>query len=244
MIHVEGLTKTYPGKPPVTALSGVTFGVAEGERVALLGVNGAGKTTTLRVLSTMLRATDGVARVGGVDVRENPSAVRRSIGFLSAGTALYGRLTGLQGLRYFAALYDLEKAAAEGRIAELDDRLKLSGYWDRPAEKLSTGQRQRLSIARAVLHDPPVLFFDEPTSGLDVISAQAVLEFMEDVSATGKTLVFSTHTMSEVSRVCTRAVVLGGGTVVFDGPVAELAGTSSLEEGFLRAVGYERGAVL
>jgi sodium transport system ATP-binding protein len=228
----------------VKAVDGVSFEAKPGEVFGLLGVNGAGKTTCLRMLSTVLWPTSGRAEVAGYDVRKDSASVRSSIGFLSNSTALYGRLTPRETLAYFGGLYGLSGKRLSERIAYAVEALGIEPYIDRLCDKLSTGQKQRLSIARAILHDPPVLFFDEPTVGLDVLTSQTVMEFIEGVRDQGKTVVFSTHIMSEAERLCDRIAVIHHGLICGEGSVQDLldsTGEESLEKAFLKVVGYQAG---
>lgn len=248
MVIVEGLCKTFsdPKRGEVRAVEDVSFTARPGRILGLLGVNGAGKTTTLRMLSTVLNPGGGKATVAGHDLAKESQEVRRAIGFVSGSTALYGRLTGKECLEYFARLYGLEGHDLREALARVNEQFKLDSYWNRLCDKLSTGQKQRLSIARALLHQPSVLFFDEPTSGLDVLSSQAVLEFIESCRSEGKTVVLSTHIMSEVERLCDDLVILHEGRVRATGTVQEIlssVGQPRLESAFLQLVGYEREVV-
>lgn len=245
MILTEGLTKRFvdKGGATVVAVDGLSLEARPGRVFGLLGVNGAGKTTTLRMLSTVLIPTAGRATVDGIDVTKDPGAVRARIGFLSTSTALYGRLTARETLAYFGGLYGLQGAELTRRIDETIARLEIGAFADRLCDKLSTGQKQRVSIGRATLHDPPVLFFDEPTAGLDVVASQAVLEFIEEARGRGKTILFSTHIMSEVERLCDDVAVVHDGRVVGQGSAAELkaqTGEATLEGAFLKLVRFER----
>lgn len=241
MVQTNDLRKHFVDKRgEVRAVDGVTFTARPGEIFGLLGVNGAGKTTVLRMLSTVIKPTSGTATVAGFDVIREPERVRASIGFMSTSTALYGRLTAREMIHYFGELYGLPPALLREREAYVRERLVMDEFWDRPCDKLSTGQKQRVSIARTILHDPPVLFFDEPTAGLDVVTSQTVMRFIEESRNAGKTVIFSTHIMSEVERLCNHVVVIHGGTVRAEGTVASLreqSGETSLERAFLRLVG-------
>jgi len=249
MIETEGLGKVFVDqkKNRVVAVDGVTFRVNEGEIFGLLGVNGAGKTTTLRMLSTILQPTAGRARVCGHDVVTDGAKARANIGFLSTSTALYGRASGLEVLRYFGSLYGLSGAKLNERLDYVIEKLALHEFKDRLCDKLSTGQKQRVSIARTILHDPPVLFFDEPTAGLDVVTSQTVLEFIEETRKAGKAVVFSTHIMPEAERLCDRVAIIHGGKICAEGTIEELksqANSESFEKAFLHHVGYQREVVL
>ena len=200
MVLVENLSKHFVDakRGTIRAVDGISFQANPGEIFGLLGANGAGKTTTLRMLSTVIQPTGGRAAINGIDVVQDPQGVRASIGFMSNSTALYGRLKAVEVIRYFGELYGLEGKRLNERIDYVVDKLQIHEFADRLCDKLSTGQKQRVSIARTILHDPPVLFFDEPTAGLDVLASQGVMEFIEESRAQGKTVIFSTHIMSEV----------------------------------------------
>jgi len=223
-------------KEVVHAVDHVSIEAHPGKIFGLLGANGAGKTTLLRLLSTVIEPTSGTAEVAGFDTQKQSTEVRRSIGFLSASTALYGRLTARETLAYFGGLYGVtDKKSIDGVI----EKLGIGPFQDRLCDKLSTGQKQRVSIARTILHDPPVLFFDEPTSGLDVLASQKVMEFVEEVRTMGKTLFYCTHIMSEAERLCDHVAVIHGGQIRAEGTVASLrerTGQDSLEKAFLEIV--------
>lgn len=244
MVRTEALTKHFidPKQGTVKAVDGITFEARPGEIVGLLGANGAGKTTALRMLSTVLRPTSGRAEVAGHDVAIEPELVRAKIGFLSNSTAMYGRLNPREALEYFAGLYGLFGSSAKSRIDTIIDRLQIGSYQDRLCDKLSTGQKQRVSIARAMLHDPAVLFFDEPTAGLDVVMSQSVMEFVEEQRDEGKTIIYCTHIMSEAERLCNRVEVIHEGKIRASGSVEQLkteTQSSTLEHAFLRLVEYK-----
>lgn len=244
MVVAEHLSKRFvQGKAEKVAVADVSFEARPGKVFGLLGVNGAGKTTTLRILSTVIRASTGTATIQGFDVVKQAADVRRNIGFLSTSTALYGRLTGAETLRYFGQLYGLAGDRLQDRIRYVTEKLQLQEFQDRMCDKLSTGQKQRISIARAILHDPPVLFFDEPTAGLDVVTSQTVMEFIEECRNRGKTVIFSTHIMSEAARLCDEIAVIHDGVICGRGSTASLlsqTATTDLEQAFLRLVGYRR----
>lgn len=224
-IEARDLVKVYatPQRGTVEALRGLDLECRPGEIYGLLGANGAGKTTTLRILSTILAPTSGTALVAGVDVAEDPLEVRRRIGFLSASTGLYQRLTVRETLEYFGRLHGLDRATLEGRVAELLEVFDLGPLADRRCAALSTGQKQKVSIARAVLHDPPVLILDEPTTGLDVLAAGAMIDFIESRRRAGTCVLFSTHVLSEAERLCDRIGVIHGGRLLAAGTFDELA---------------------
>lgn len=230
----------------VKAVDGVTFEAQPGKILGLLGANGAGKTTVLRMLSTVIRPTGGTAEINGLDILKDPQGVRASIGFMSTSTALYGRLKAWEMIEYFGKLYGLTGSRLKERMDYVREKLDISEFEDRLCDKLSTGQKQRVSIARTILHDPPVLFFDEPTAGLDVLASQGVMEFIEESRAAGKTVVFSTHIMSEVERLCDHVVVIHDGKIQTEGTVEDLkrdSGESSLEKAFLKLIGHHEAKV-
>lgn len=244
MIIVENISKHFqdPKRGVIKAVDGVSFEAEPGKVFGLLGVNGAGKTTLLRMLSTLVVPTGGRASVGGHDVVHDPEQVRKNIGFLSASTALYGRLTGIEVLEYFGGLYGLTGEHLKQRIRFVTQAMRLDEFGGQLCDKLSTGQKQRVSIARAILHDPPVLFFDEATAGLDVVTAQTVLEFIEDSRTEGKTIVFSTHIMSESERLCDSLAIIHEGRVLASGSKDSIladTGEVTMERAFLKLVGYE-----
>lgn len=244
MIQVEKLGKTFTDKKrgTVVAVSDVSFEAHAGEIFGVLGPNGAGKTTLLRMLATILTPTLGTATIGGFDIVQDPQKVRAQLGYLTGSAGLYERLTAREVLRYFAALYGLTDAQAEARIAELTEALDLSAFLNGRCDKLSTGQKQRVSIARAVLHDPPVLFFDEPTSGLDITSARTVVRYIRHCRERGKCVIFSTHIMSEVEALCDRIAIIHDGTLAAIGTLEELrerTGKQVFESVFLSLIGVE-----
>lgn len=223
-ILAEGLTKTFhdPERGTIEAVRGLDLECRTGEIYGLLGPNGAGKTTTLRMLSTILAPTSGTAKIDGVDVSKSPLEVRRRIGFLSGSTGLYPRLTGRETLRYFGGLHGLEGDELEARIAAVIKDFDLSDFVDGRCESLSTGQTQRVSIARAVVHDPPVLILDEPTTGLDIMASSDMIDFIESRREAGRCVLFSTHIMSEAEQLCDRIGVVYGGRLLASGTLAQL----------------------
>ena len=245
-IDARALEKVYvdPERGRVHALRGLDLDVRAGEIYGLLGPNGAGKTTTLRILASLLAPTSGTARIAGVDVQEDPLEVRRRIGFLSASTGLYPRLTARETLRYFGELHGIEPSRLDARIEELIASFGMQDFADGRCEGLSTGQRQKVSIARAVLHDPPVLILDEPTTGLDVIASGAMIDFIESRRAAGTCVLFSTHVLSEAERLCDRIGIVYSGRLLAAGTyeeLVELTGREWLDEIFVELVRRETG---
>jgi sodium transport system ATP-binding protein len=241
MIHVDNLMKSFRDlrRGLVHAVDHVSFEARPGEIFGLLGPNGAGKTTTMRILCTVLRPTGGTARVAGYDVVTQPSQVRQHIGFMSANTAIYDRMSAWEMVSYFGRLYGMEEGHLRQRLEEVFTALQMNDFRDTLGAKMSTGMRQKVSIARAIIHDPPVLIFDEPTAGLDVLVARAVLQNIEQLRALGKCILFSTHIMREVERLCDRVAVVSRGRVQACGSLAELRdryGQTDLEELFFNLV--------
>lgn len=242
VVVTESLSKVYRSRrePDKLAVDGVTLACYPGEVFGLLGANGAGKTTLLRMLSTVLEPSRGKASVAGFDVVHDASRVRANIGFLSATTALYGRLTAREVITYFGSLYGLIGPDLRARVSRAIEQFEISEFADRLCDKLSTGQKQRVSIARTIIHDPPVIFFDEPTAGLDILAGRTISYFIEHARESGKTIVFSTHIMSEVERLCDRVGVIHDGKLAAVGTVPELmaaTGETQLERMFLKIVG-------
>lgn len=215
-VRVAGLTKTFydEGRGEVHAASEVSFTCKRGEIFGLLGANGAGKTTTLRMLSTILQPTAGDAFLAGYSVTQQPEEVRRRLGFYSASTALYPRLTARETIEFFARINRYPEAQVKARVDELIERFAIGPFADARVEKLSSGMKQKVSIARTLVHDPPILIFDEPTVGLDVLNALGLVENVRSLKAEGKTVLYSTHIMSEVEKLCDRVAILHGGRVL------------------------------
>jgi sodium transport system ATP-binding protein len=236
LIHVSNLRKEFNG---FTAVNGVSFEACPGEIFGLLGPNGAGKTTTLRMITTVLKPTAGEIRVNGYSVRHEPERVRAQLGVLAEATGLYDRLTAEENVRYFARLRDMPEQAIDSRVATMFPLLGIDEYAQKRAGALSRGMKQKVSLAIAMLHDPPVLIFDEPTSGLDVISARQVRDFIERYRRTDKTIIFSTHLMPEAERLCDRIAIINQGRVAAIGTFPELqrqSGEEALEEIFVKLV--------
>jgi len=239
MIEARSLSKVFPDRTkPVVAVDSVSFTCAPGEIYGLLGANGAGKTTTLRLLATMLRPTSGTATIGGYDVTLEPEQARRRLGFLSTATALYARLSAFEMVQYFGRLHGLEDGAIRARVDELFVRLDMNEFRDRRCEKLSTGQKQKVSIARTLIHDPPVMIFDEPTNGLDVMSARTIVGFVRECRAAGKAVIYSTHIMSEADKLCDRIGIIHAGRLLAEGSPGEIksAHGGDLEDAFVAVV--------
>jgi sodium transport system ATP-binding protein len=241
MIHVRNLTKDYADlrRGKFSALAGITFDAFPGEIYGLLGPNGAGKTTALRIISTVLRPTHGSVSVNGFDVLTQPSLVRKQIGFISANTGAYDRMTAWEMVEFFGRLHGLSDDVLRSRMEELFSRLNMNEIRDQLVAKMSTGMKQKVSIARALVHDPPVLIFDEATSGLDVLVARALLNTVSELREQGKCIVFSTHIMREAEKLCNRISIMYRGHILAEGTLAELQNRHhehDLEELFFRLI--------
>jgi sodium transport system ATP-binding protein len=241
MIEARLLTKIFHDrkKGDIRGADAVSFRVEPGSVYGLLGANGAGKTTTLRLLATLLKPTSGTAIVAGHDIVREPDKVRASVGFLATSTALYARLTAREMIAYFGRLNGLGEAHLRERIRKLADELEMHDFLDRRIDKLSTGMKQKTSIARTIVHDPQVMIFDEPTVGLDVMTARAIVRFVRECRDRGKTVIYSTHVMSEAEKLCDVIGVIHGGALRAEGTLAQLraqTGESDLEECFMRIV--------
>ena len=241
-VMVRGLEKTFweRGRGEVRAVDGIDFTCDPGEVFGLLGANGAGKTTTLRVLATTLRPTGGTATVDGRDVVAEPEEVRGSIGFHSASTALYPRLTARETLEFFARVNRYPAEHVEERVEHLLDRFGIRSYADTRVDALSSGMKQKVSLARTVAHDPPVLIFDEPSVGLDVVNALELRRIVRELRDQGKTVLFSTHVMPEAERVCDRIAIMHNGRILSVGTLEEhraRTGLHYLEDIFVADLG-------
>jgi sodium transport system ATP-binding protein len=224
MIRVRNLRKDFDDlkRGRITALDGVSFDVNPGEVYGLLGPNGAGKTTCLRILSTVLQSTGGTAEVAGFDVATHPARVRANIGFMSNNTGVYDRMTGREMVEHFGRLYGLRGLELDERINEVFEILQMHDVGELLGSKMSTGMKQKVSIARTIVHDPPVMIFDEPTSGLDVLVARSVLDAIDRLRSEGKCIIFSTHIMREVEKLCDRIAIICRGSILAAGSLAEL----------------------
>jgi sodium transport system ATP-binding protein len=243
-VTVDRLEKTLGAN---TVLRGVSFAAHSGEIFGLLGPNGAGKTTTLRIICTLLAPDAGSVEVLGFDTRSAPQEVRRRVGVVTAEIGVYPRLSARENIAYFAELSGVGRAHAAGtsgidgdlrrRVDAVIERLDMGSFADQRAESLSSGQKQKVAIGRAIVHDPPVLMFDEPTSNLDVLASREIREFMVESKGRGKCVIFSTHVLHDAERLCDRVTILHQGRVVASGPTAEVrAGRQDLEDSFLSLV--------
>ena len=216
MIKTQEISKTFYGQKhnDIHAVRPTTLEVREGEIFGLLGPNGAGKTTLLRMLSTVLTPTSGTARINAIGLDNDQEAIKKSIGFLSGNTRLYGRLTPRELLSYFGALYEMSAEEIKARSADIFNMLDMHEFADQRVEKLSTGQTQKTSIARTILHDPPVYILDEPTLGLDILTARTIIKFIRESAEQGKTILFSTHYMEEAEMLCDRIALMHQGSIL------------------------------
>jgi sodium transport system ATP-binding protein len=238
MLEVDSLGKTFAlqrqktrgagGSDPreegmlFHSLRNVSFSLRRGTIVGLLGANGAGKTTLMRILATSLKPTSGTVKLLGLDVVKDAAEVRRRIGFLSGGTGLYNRLSARELLTFYGSLYGLAAEKLESRIAALVNELGIGEFAHRRIDGLSSGMKQRISIARALIHSPELIIFDEPTTGLDVPSAQIILNHIETCRGAGKSVLFSTHHMHEVEKLCDEVVLIQAGMTRFHGSVVQM----------------------
>jgi sodium transport system ATP-binding protein len=246
MIHVRNLTKAYADlrRGQFIALAGISFDARPGEIYGLLGPNGAGKTSVLRILSTVLRPTSGTAVVNGYNVLTQPALVRHQIGFVSANTAVYDRMTAWEMVEYFGRLYGLAPERLRERMEDIFGRLQMNEIRDVLGAKMSTGMKQKVSIARALVHDPLILIFDEATVGLDVLVARALLRTVAQLRDQGKCILFSTHIMREAERLCDRLAILHRGHILAEGTLDELRGRyneNDLEELFFALISEHEG---
>lgn len=238
MIKVIALTKNFGS---ITAVNHISFEVRKGEVFGLLGENGAGKTTTLRMLATMLKPTSGTAEICGFDINTNPEEVRKRIGILFGGeSGLYDRLTAKENISYFGQLNGMDGKAIKERISYLAKVFGMEEYLDKRASKLSKGMKQKVAFSRSIIHNPEVMLFDEPTSGLDVSAIKNVHEFIMGCRSEGKAIILSSHSMSEVEKLCDRIGIIHNGYLIDTGTIEEFKQnykSQSLEEIFIKLVG-------
>jgi ABC-2 type transport system ATP-binding protein/sodium transport system ATP-binding protein len=243
IIEVRQLTKSFPlpNGNELLAVDSVTFAVRPGEVYGLLGPNGAGKTTTIRMILGLLKATSGEATIAEFTSATHPEEVKRRVGYISASAGLYQWLTVREMLLYFADLYGVEPAAAVAELDRLTDLLDLRDLLSRRCATLSTGQKQRVHLARGLIHRPPVLLLDEPTLGLDVLGSQVIVEYIGLLRDEGKAAIITTHRLEEAERLCDRFGLMHRGRLVREGTLAELqaeTGCQNLAEMFLRLIEF------
>ncbi len=239
MIHIEGLHKRFGA---VAAVDGVDFEVPDGQVTGLLGPNGAGKTTTLRMLYGLMHCDDGRMEVDGIDVARDPQGAQARMGILPDSRGLYPRLTAREHLRYFGQLQGVGRSMLEARIDELVRDLDMSGIADRRAEGFSQGERVKVALGRALVHNPNNVLLDEPTNGLDVLGTRAMRTMIRQMRAAGKCVLFSSHIMQEVSALCDRIIIISAGRIVAQGTADELlaqSGHDTLEDAFVALTGID-----
>jgi len=237
LIRAESLSKSF-GK--VQAVKDVSFHAADGRVTALLGPNGAGKSTSLRILSTVIKPDTGTAYVGEHEVSASRNQVLKAIGVLPHDAGLYGRLSARENIAYFGALHGLDKQSLASRIDTLIEELEMAEFADRRVAGFSQGQRIKVALARAIVHDPQHLLLDEPTNGLDVMATRALREIILSLKKQGRCVLFSSHIMQEVTNLCDDVIIIGDGEVKFEGTLAELqqgSGEADLEDAFIAKVG-------
>jgi len=241
MLKAINLSKAFSDKKrgQVLAVNNVSFEVNPGEIFGLLGLNGAGKTTTLRLLAGLLKPDSGTALLQDIDIAKFPEVAKAKLGFITGSTGLYGRLKAIEMIIYFGRLYGLTAKKASSRASELMAMLKMTEYAEVKCDKLSTGTRQKVSIARTMIHDPEVIILDEPTAGLDVIAGRSVVEFINTEKSRSKTIIFSTHVMHEAEKLCDKVGIIHKGKILQVGSPTELnriAGCSDLDDTFVKLV--------
>jgi sodium transport system ATP-binding protein len=242
MIATQDLTKVFHDKKrgEIRAVDSVSIECRPGRVYGLLGLNGAGKTTLMRLLSTTLRPTSGTARVGGFDILEEPERVKEQIGFLSGDTGLYQRLTAEETVSYFGRLNGMERKALKERVDQMFDRFGMNDFRARRVGKLSTGMKQKISIARTFVNDPEVLILDEPTIGLDVVTSRGIIDFIRESKQADKCILFSTHVMWEAQKLCDDIAIIHKGRILEVGTLEQLrakTGLNDLDDIFVKIVG-------
>jgi len=244
MIDVGQISKSFGRHAEIKAVAGISFQAADGAITGLLGPNGAGKTTLLRMLATLIVPDGGNASIDGMDIVRDRAEVRRRVGVLSDARGLYVRLTARENVRYYGRLHGMRDQALEARVERLLHELGIGDLADRRTQGFSQGERMKVAIARALVHDPQVMLLDEPTNGLDIMSTRNLRELLRAMRAAGKCILFSSHVMQEVSALCDTIVIIGHGRVVAQGTGPELmslAGEASLEDAFVRLLGSGEG---
>jgi sodium transport system ATP-binding protein len=241
MIVVRNLKKSFGD---VKAVDGVSFEARDGEITGLLGPNGAGKTTTLRMLYSLLPPDEGEIRIDGMDPEKDAMDIKRTLGVIPDSRGLYSRLTARENIAYYGELHGMNRNSIRQRIDELTGTLDMKDFIDRRTEGFSQGQRVKVAIARAMVHEPQTVLMDEPSNGLDVMSTRALREYIISLRQAGQSVVLSTHIMQEVAALCDRIVIIAKGRVAADGTAAQLlekSGCESLEDAFVKLIGTEEG---
>ena len=243
MIEAHKLRKTF-NKGKVVAVDDVTFTARDGQITGLLGPNGAGKTTTLRMLYTLLKPDSGTMKIDGIDPMADPIGVKQKLGVVPDSRGLYDRLTARENIRYYGRLQGLSKNTIESRINHLSDILDMAPFIDRKTDGFSQGQRVKVAIARALIHEPGTILLDEPTNGLDVMTTRALREFLLRLKMEGHSVVLSTHIMQEVAALCDRIVIISKGRIAAEGTAQQLlekSGEENLEDAFVKLIGSDEG---
>ena len=243
MIEARGLRKTF-NKGKVVAVDEVSFTARDGQITGLLGPNGAGKTTTLRMLYTLLKPDAGSMRIDGIDPEVEPLKVKRALGVVPDSRGLYDRLSARENIRYYGRLQGLDKATIDERIARMAEVLDMEAFIDRRTEGFSQGQRVKVAISRALIHEPRTVLLDEPSNGLDVMTTRALRGFLRQLKSEGRCVVLSTHIMQEVAALCDRIVIIAKGRVAAEGTADELlrrSGRDNLEDAFVQLIGSDEG---
>jgi sodium transport system ATP-binding protein len=241
MIKVSNLVKSFGD---IKAVRGISFEVRDGEITGLLGPNGAGKTTTLRMLYSLLPPDEGEILIDGLDPTRDAMAIKRTLGVVPDSRGLYVRMSARENIEYYGRLHGMSSGDIAARIAELVNTLDMSDFIDRRTEGFSQGQRVKVAIARAMVHNPQTVLLDEPSNGLDVMSTRALRRYILDLKERGHSIVLSTHIMQEVAALCDRIVIIAGGRIAADGSAEELlqqSGCSTLEDAFVSLIGSEEG---
>ena len=241
MIEVQGLSKSFGN---IKAVQNISFSASNGQITGLLGPNGAGKSTTLRMLYTLLKPDSGIAHIENFNIIVSPIDVQRHIGVLSDAQGLYPRLTARENIRYFGNLHGLDRVGLERQMDKLITLLDMGSIADRKVEGFSTGERLKVAIARALVHDPQNVLLDEPTNGLDVKSTRAMRQFIRNLRDTGKCILFTSHIMQEVAALCDQIIIISGGIIAAQGTPDELlyrTGKDNLEDAFIEVIGSEEG---
>lgn len=223
MISIQNLSKTFQtGQNSLLAVNNVSFNVMRGEVYGLLGPNGAGKTTMMRMILGLLKPDSGFAEINGHSSDDQPDEVKRQVGFVSASAGVYQWLTGHEMLSFFGEIYGLATSEIDSRIEELSKILDLGEFIHQSCATLSTGQKQRLSLTRALIHDPPVMILDEPTLGLDVVGSQVIFNYIDVLKDRSKAIILCTHRLEQAQRICSRFGLLHKGEMVLEGTMNEL----------------------
>jgi sodium transport system ATP-binding protein len=241
VIKVDRLSKSF-GK--VRAVDDVSFRVNDGEITGLLGPNGAGKTTTLRMLYSLLPPDSGEIRIDGLDPKRNAMEIKRTLGVVPDSRGLYKRLTARENIAFYGRLHGMSKKAIDFRIAQLADTLQMNDFIERRTEGFSQGQRVKVAIARAMIHEPQTVLLDEPSNGLDVMTTRALRQYILGLKKAGHSVVLSTHIMQEVAALCDRVIIIAGGRIAADGTQQELlsrSGRDHIEDAFVKLIGSDEG---